>query len=117
MIPTQRVQILHDQPISRGKYVLYWMQAPQRTRFNHPLEFAIEQANDMGLPLIVCFGLMDHYPEANARHYAFMLEGLADVSRELGKRTIRFVVKRGDPPKVALQYAKDAALLVCDRGY
>jgi deoxyribodipyrimidine photo-lyase len=117
MIPTQRVQILHDQPVSRGKYVLYWMQASQRTRFNHALEYAIEQANQTRLPLIVCFGLMDDYPEANARHYAFMLEGLADVARELQKRKIRFVVDRGGPPAVALRYAKEAAMVVCDRGY
>src|ERR1700748_3838796 len=118
MIQPSRVVELCGDPINLGgDYVLYWMQASQRTRFNHALEYAIEQANDLGLPLIVCFGLMDDYPEANARHYAFMLEGLADVAAALKKRRILFVVKHGHPTKVALHYAREAAIMVCDRGY
>jgi deoxyribodipyrimidine photo-lyase len=93
------------------------MQQSQRTRFNHALEFAIEQANALKLPLVVCFGLMDDYPEANARHYAFMLEGLVDVYENLGRRGIRFVIKRGNPAEVAIHYARDASLVVADRGY
>ena len=64
-------------------YVLYWMQASQRTRFNHALEYAIDRANSLGQPLVVGFGLMDDYPEANERHYAFMLQGLRDVEENL----------------------------------
>ncbi len=52
-------------------------------RFNPALEFAVEEANARDLPVLVCFGLTDGYPEANARHYAFMLEGLAEVERAL----------------------------------
>jgi deoxyribodipyrimidine photo-lyase len=97
--------------------VLYWMQASQRTRFNHALEYAIERANELRLPVVVGFGLMDDYPEANARHYAFMLEGLRDVAARLAKRGIAFVVRRGNPPRVALRLARNAAVVVCDRGY
>ena len=32
------------------------------------------------LPVVVGFGLTDGYPEANLRHYAFMLQGLRDVA-------------------------------------
>jgi deoxyribodipyrimidine photo-lyase len=46
-----------------------------------------------------------------------MLEGLQEVERDLGARTIKFVVRRGSPDDVALGMAKDAALVVCDRGY
>src|SRR3954447_6334356 len=60
---------------------------------------------------------MDGYPEANARHYAFMLEGLAEVERDLNERGIGFVIRRGAPDAVALQFASEAALVVCDRGY
>lgn len=117
MIDESRIRELTDKPTGDGRYVLYWMQASQRTRFNHALEYAIEQANALGMPVAVCFGLMDDYPEANARHYAFMLEGLRDVAIGLKRRGIDFVVKKGSPPKVALFYAKQAALVVCDRGY
>ena len=117
VIQDHRVRILRESRAPIGRHVLYWMQQSQRVRCNHALEYAIERANEAGLPLVVCFGLMDDYPEANARHYAFMLEGLADVQRGLEERAIRFVVKRGPPADVALHYAAEAAMVVCDRGY
>jgi deoxyribodipyrimidine photo-lyase len=117
VIQPARIHFLNERKRDGGDYVLYWMQASQRTRLNHALEFAVEQANERDLPLRVCFGLMDDYPEANERHYAFMLRGLADVSANLKKRGIGFVIRRGNPADVALGYAKRAALLVCDRGY
>lgn len=60
---------------------------------------------------------MDDYPEASERHYAFMLEGLRDVAVRLRLRGIKFVVRRGPPPEVAVELARDAAIVVCDRGY
>ena len=67
--------------------------------------------------MVVGFGLMDDYPEANARHYAFMLEGLRDVAAGLAQRGIALVVRRGNPPDIALRVGRDAAMIVCDRGY
>lgn len=119
MIHPTRVATLNDRPAGAGKgrYVLYWMQQSQRASGNHALEYAIEQANALGLPLVVAFGLMDGYPEANLRHYAFMLQGLKEVRRDLTARGIRFVVRRGDPPAVAEELSEQAAMVVCDRGY
>jgi deoxyribodipyrimidine photo-lyase len=104
-------------PNPDGRYVLYWMQQSQRASYNHALEFAVERANAFGKPLLVCFGLTDGYPEANARHYAFMLQGLAEVDAALAKRGIDFALRRGAPDRVALDFAREAVLLVCDRGY
>src|SRR6476659_4422760 len=92
-----RVSALNDIDVANGDYVLYWMQASQRTRHNPALEHAASRANELSLPLVVCFGLMDDYPEANARHYAFMLDGLRDVAVALKKRGIGFIVRRGLP--------------------
>jgi deoxyribodipyrimidine photo-lyase len=116
-IQAERVQELNDEPEQSGRYVLYWMQQSQRTELNHALEYAVRRANDLGQPLLVAFGLMDDYPEANLRHYHFMLQGLADVSQALAQRKITFVVQRGAPDEVALALAADASLVVCDRGY
>jgi len=117
-IQAERVQVLQEgDPDPDGRYVLYWMQQSVRTELNHALEYAIHRANELELPLLVGFGLMDDYPEANARHYAFLLEGLADVAKAFSKRTIHFVVQRGAPAAVAIGLAGDAALVVCDRGY
>jgi deoxyribodipyrimidine photo-lyase len=62
-------------------------------------------------------GLTDDYPEANARHYAFMLQGLRDVELGLEKRGIAFIVRHGGPAEVALELSRGAAIVVCDRGY
>lgn len=117
MIHAERITRLNTHPIRNGRFVLYWMQASQRTRYNHALEHAISKANELKLPVVVCFGLMDDYPEANERHYAFMLQGLADVHESLKRRGIRFVVRHDSPPQAAIHFGKRAALIVCDRGY
>ncbi len=117
MIEPARQQDLNDRPERPGEYVLYWMQQSQRERFNPALETAVGCANRLGLPVLVGFGLTDGYPDANARHYAFMLDGLADVGAALARRGIGFAVLRGSPEAVAIALARKAALVVCDRGY
>jgi deoxyribodipyrimidine photo-lyase len=118
VIHPSRVQVLNDRPANpRGTYVLYWMQASQRAQWNHALEFAAGRANELGKPLVVAFGVMDDYPEANERHYAFMLEGLRDVRAALRRRGVKFVLRHGPPHEVAIDLARRAALVVCDRGY
>ena len=94
------------------------MQASQRADCNHALEFAIRKANRLKQPVVVAFGLTEEYPDANERHYSFMLEGLAETSRRLAGRGIQLVVRRGSPPAVAAELAEaGASLVVVDRGY
>ena len=112
-----RVLVLNDLDLRRGNFVLYWMQQSQRAEFNHALEYAVQQANQLGLGVLVIFGLMDDYPEANLRHYTFMLEGLQETQATLAKRGIKMVVRTGHPVDVALSAGKKASLIVCDRGY
>jgi len=113
----ERVTRLNDREVRKGRYVLYWMQQSQRVEYNHALNVAIREANRTGLPLLVAFGLTDAYPEANLRHFQFMLEGLQDVAAALQKRGIGMVVRLGNPPEVALNIGHAAALIVCDVGY
>ena len=117
MIEATRCRRLNHREQRRGRYVLYWMQQSQRASFNPALVYAIEMGNRAGLPVLVAFGLMDDYPNANLRHYRFMLEGLQDVAATLAERRIKFVVRRGAPARVAAALAEEAALVVCDRGY
>ena len=116
-IQDERVRHLNEADVRDGDYVLYWMQSSQRAEHNHALEYAVQRANDLGKRLLVAFGLADAYPEANLRHYAFMLEGLKDVQEALKERSIRMVVRKGSPDEVALDAGKDASLIVTDRGY
>ncbi len=117
-LPPERVRRLNDrgdQP--GGRYVLYWMQQAQRAHWNHALEYAVAEANDRNLPVLVAFGLTDGYPEATERAYAFLLEGLAETGRAVEARGARFVLRRGGPDAVAADLAAEAAVAVTDRGY
>ena len=100
-IQAGRIRILNDvEPRGEGRYVLYLLQQANRSRENPALELAIEEANRLGLPVLACFGLLDGangFPEANARHYAFLLQGLADAAAGLEKRGVGFCLRRASP--------------------
>ncbi|MFO7535052.1 MAG: deoxyribodipyrimidine photo-lyase [Kiritimatiellia bacterium] len=118
MIQSERIKELNVAPVNtHGRYVLYLMQQSQRSSCNHALEHAIREANRLGLPVLAAFGLTPDYPGANRRHYAFMLEGLAETQRALAARGIRLTVRAGAPDRTALALSKEAALAVTDRGY
>jgi deoxyribodipyrimidine photo-lyase len=116
-IAKERITILNDNPVQQGKWVLYWMQQSQRAHDNPALEYAIHRANRLDLPVLVVFALTDSYPEANLRHYRFMLEGLAETQALLARRRIGMLVQKGDPVTVLAQWMGQSALLVCDVGY
>ena len=122
MTDPTRIRIVRDEPPRPGgRYVQYWMQQAMRAEGNPALDHAVLLANALGLPVLVSFGLTgaagEPYPEANLRHYAFMLEGLAEVQRTLEARGIAFVIRYGTPPDVATELSEQAAILVADRGY
>jgi deoxyribodipyrimidine photo-lyase len=117
MIQKERIKALNRKELQKGKYVLYWMQASQRAEYNHALEYAILKANELRKPLVVFFGITDRFPEANERHYCFMLEGLREVKGSLEKRGIQMVVRHESPEQGAVRMAKRASLAVVDRGY
>ena len=117
MIQMERIQFLNSKDAVNGKYVLYWMQASQRAGCNHALEYAIRVADERAKPLVVFFGITDQYPEANERHFTFMLEGLKETQAALAERGILMVVRSVSPEKGVQALAADADLVVVDRGY
>lgn len=86
MINKERIKSLNHKAVKDGTCVVYWMQSSQRTECNHALEYAVERANELKKPLIVFFGIADHFLEAGERHYHFMLEGLQEVEASLTKK-------------------------------
>ena len=117
-IEAERIKYLNNAEYDHnGLYVLYWMQQSQRAEHNPALEFALSRANALDQGLVVGFGLTENYPDANARHFAFMLQGLAETAERLHERGIKFIMRVGSPELVALALAKHASLVVCDRGY
>ncbi|MCF7957360.1 MAG: deoxyribodipyrimidine photo-lyase [Phycisphaerae bacterium] len=112
-----RIENLNYKPVKTGKYVLYWMQAAQRAEYNHALEHSIDLANKLKVPVVVFFGITDSYPDANVRHYHFMLEGIRDANAALAKRGIKLVVKLQSPELAAPELAENACLVVTDTGH
>ena len=93
------------------------MQASQRTECNHALEYAILKANKLHKPLLVFFGIAENYPEANERHYYFMVEGLREVQSSLEEKGIKMVLWRRSPDLGVVELSKDACLTATDRGH
>jgi deoxyribodipyrimidine photo-lyase len=116
-IRPERVRQLNAGKINGRPFVVYWMQAAQRAGTNHALEYAVGAANELRKPLVVFFALTENYPEANERHYAFMLEGLKETQEALRKRGIPMVVRRGEPDVEIAACGRDACLVVVDDGY
>ena len=117
MIQKERIKPLNDEQVQNKEQIFYWMQASQRVNYNHALEFAIERANKLNKSLSVFFVLTTDFPEANLRHYQFMLEGLKEIREKLEKRNIKFKVFLGDPEDIVTKIAENSALIITDRDY
>ncbi len=115
----ERVIKLNDaNPNPNAKYVLYWMQMFKRTTHNHALVFAIRQANESKLPLVVYEGLKYYYPWASDRLHTFILEGVEEKRKAFEKVGIRYIFylqkDKNDPKQTVAKLAKDAAVIVTD---
>jgi deoxyribodipyrimidine photo-lyase len=89
-----RIVVRHGDRIDpRGQCVVYRMRRSQRAFENCALETAIGAANAIGQPVVVFFGLLARHTIANRRHYAFMIEGLAQAAHKLVQRRIGFVLR------------------------
>ncbi len=112
-----------------GDFVLYWMQGvAMRARQNPALDFAVEQANLLGLPILVYQGLRPDYPWASDRLHTFILESVTDLYVDFDGRGIQyaFYLDRRDRAERAgrggngrsrsplVQLAERAALIVTD---
>lgn len=118
MIHKDRVkQILEHNTKNNGKFILYWMQQSMRIQYNHALNYAIELANKKRLPLIVWFNILPNYPEANLRHYTFMLEGLKEIQEDCCKENIHFELSIGKLTDNIKPYLEDVDTIIMDRGY
>jgi deoxyribodipyrimidine photo-lyase len=117
MVLEERMKKLNNSNIRDGDFVLYWMQATQRAEYNQALEYSILKANKLNRPVLVFFGITNSYPDANERHYYFMLEGLKEVQSALEEKGIKMVIKRISPEIGAVKLAKSASLVVVDQGY
>jgi len=81
-VPDLRIQRANDAPVrADGKYVLYWMTAARRARWNVALDRAVELARELDRPLVVLEALRAGYRWASDRFHRFVLDGMADNER------------------------------------
>ncbi|WGM89543.1 MAG: deoxyribodipyrimidine photo-lyase [Candidatus Bathyarchaeum tardum] len=116
-IEKERIKLLNNQPLKQGGFVLYWMQATQRTEHNQALDYAIMLANKLNQPLLVYFAITNSYPEANERHYYFMLEGLKQVQTSFEEKNLQFLIQNLSPEVGVCAVGKEASAVVVDAGY
>jgi deoxyribodipyrimidine photo-lyase len=114
-----RLRRLNDRPVAtRGDFVVYWMQALRRADDNAALSFAVERANELGVPCLVYEALRSDYPHASDRFHRFVLEGARDTARRLAERGIAhafFLPRTPDEARgVMAKLAARARLVVSD---
>ena len=101
-------------PRKQGKCVVYWMQRAVRAIDNPALDVAIEAANILGIPVVIYFGVIPNYSNANLRHYHFLQQGLRDAQEDAATRGIGFIVRRAPDKLEAFLEEVRAALLIGD---
>ena len=103
---------------ARGDFVLYWMQMFRRGEDNAALDYAIDRANELGLPCVVYEALRPDYPFASDRFHTFVLESACDVAASLAERGVShlfFLPRTTDEARgVLAKVAARAALVVTD---
>ena len=74
-----RIRVLRDLPVNHeGDFVVYWMTATRRYRYNAALERAIEVALEINKPLLVVEGVSIRHRWTSERVVTFMVQGLVE---------------------------------------
>ncbi len=81
-VSPERIVFSTAKPInSHGDFVLYWMIAARRTRYNFGLQRAAELGQELRKPLMVLEALRCDYPYASLRLHRFILDGMRDTKK------------------------------------
>jgi deoxyribodipyrimidine photo-lyase len=115
----ERARQLNTAPVRPGaEYVLYWCQMNRRADANQALDFAVDLANRLNIPVLFYEGLTYTYPCASDRFHRFILEGVPETARRLAALGIgyTFYLRRrpSDPNDVLYRLAAGAAAVVTD---
>jgi deoxyribodipyrimidine photo-lyase len=105
-VPPLRIARCNRAPLrGDGRYVLYWMIAARRARFNFALDRALDWAEHLGKPLLVFEGLRARYRWASDRLHRFALDGMADNANDFARSAVGYY------PRVETTPGADAGLL------
>jgi deoxyribodipyrimidine photo-lyase len=91
-VPALRVRKANEKKVrADGDYVLYWMIANRRCRFNFALDRTLEHGKALGKPLVIFEALRVGYPWASDRLHRVVLEGMTDNARFCEARGIPYL--------------------------
>ncbi len=118
-IPTVRIRNIGEQPLNPdGQFVLYWMIANRRTRWNYSLQCAAELAHELAKPLVVFEALRVGYRWASDRIHQFIIQGMADNRAALADQPVTYYPylepKPGDGRGLLAALAKDSCAVISD---
>jgi deoxyribodipyrimidine photo-lyase len=118
-VPEIRIRKANEAALrSSGKYVLYWMIANRRLRYNFALDRALEHCRDLGKPLVIFEALRTGYQWASDRIHRFVWEGMAENARycvEHGVTHFPYLEPQEGAGKGLLQaLAQEACVVVTD---
>lgn len=118
-VPVVRVRVRNDvEPSAAGRYVLYWMTAARRPRFNFALERAVEWSRSLAKPLVVFEPLRAGYPWASDRFHGFVIDGMRANARTFAERGVRYLPYLeplpGEGRGLLEALASDAAVVIGD---
>ena len=118
-VPDIRVRPMNTAPIRIERdYVLYWMIAFRRTRWNFSLDRAANWAARLQRPLLVFEPLSCSYPWASDRFHQFILEGMDDNSRMLANTSTDYFPylepKSGAGKGLLKALASEACVVITD---
>lgn len=90
-VAAERLRAVNAAPLRPERdFVVYWMTANRRVRWNHALERAVELARELARPLVILEALRVGYPYASDRLHAFVLAGMADNLVRLQGRAVHY---------------------------
>ncbi len=118
-VPKIRVQDLNQAAVREdGEYVLYWMVANRRVRWNFSLQHAIDCAEYLRKPLVIFEALRAGYEWASDRLHRFVIQGMADNAERLKDKPAAYLPylepRPGDGKGLLEELAAKACIVVTD---
>lgn len=118
-IPALRIRAVNDvEPKASADYVLYWMIAYRRPRYNFALQHAVQWAKQLNKPLLILEGLQSDYRWASDRLHRFVVEGMADNAQHFANKPVSYYPyvepQRGAGHGLLKELASRAAVVVSD---
>jgi deoxyribodipyrimidine photo-lyase len=90
-IPARRLRATNENVVRPERdFILYWMTAFRRTRYNFALQRALEWSNHFRKPLLILEALRVNYPWASDRFHRFIMDGMVDNARACARSDVSY---------------------------